>query len=47
VIDPSREWEVGGFRSLSVNSPWKGQTMRGRVVSTIFEGRQVHQLVAS
>jgi dihydroorotase len=47
VIDPSAEWEVFGFRSMALNSPWKGQTMRGRVVSTVFEGRQVHQMVKS
>lgn len=47
VIDPDGEWEAGGFRSLSLNSPWKGQTLRGRVVATIFEGRQVHRLVNS
>ncbi|MBA3376495.1 MAG: dihydroorotase [Actinobacteria bacterium] len=37
------EWEVteGGFRSLSANSWLLGETLRGRVVRTIADGREV------
>lgn len=44
VIDPALEWTANAFRSKSANSPWKGRTMRGRAVATIFEGCLVHQV---
>ncbi|MFO7572431.1 MAG: dihydroorotase [Gaiellaceae bacterium] len=44
VLDLEREWEVteDGFRSLSVNSWLLGQTLRGRVLRTIADGREVY-----
>lgn len=47
VIDPGREWVVGRFRSRSANSPWKGATMRGRVVATVFEGKVTFEVERS
>jgi dihydroorotase len=42
-LDLEAEWEVGeaGFRSLSANSWLLGQTLRGRVLRTIADGREV------
>jgi dihydroorotase len=42
-LDLDAEWEVteDGFRSLSANSWLLGETLRGRVVRTIADGRQV------
>jgi dihydroorotase len=43
VLDLQQEWEVreGAFRSRSVNSWLLGATLRGRVVRTIADGREV------
>jgi dihydroorotase len=43
VLDLDAEWEVteAGFRSLSANSWLLGETLRGRVVRTIADGREV------
>jgi dihydroorotase len=43
VLDLEQEWQVseGGFRSLSVNSWLLGETLRGRVVHTVADGREV------
>ena len=43
VLDLDTEWEVraDGFRSLSENSWLLGHTLRGRVVRTIADGREV------
>jgi dihydroorotase len=43
VLDLDAEWEVteDGFRSLSANSWLLGETLRGRVVRTIADGREV------
>ena len=43
VFDPAVEWTVspGEFLSLSLNSPWTGRRLRGRVIHTLFEGRLV------
>jgi len=42
-LDLEAEWEVSedGFRSLSANSWLLGKTLRGRVVRTIADGREV------
>jgi dihydroorotase len=44
VLDLDAEWTVtaDGFRSLSANSWLLGKTLRGRVVRTIADGREVH-----
>jgi dihydroorotase len=43
VLDLDAEWQVteAGFRSLSANSWLLGETLRGRVVRTIADGREV------
>jgi dihydroorotase len=43
VLDLEQEWQVseGGFRSLSANSWLLGETLRGRVVRTLADGREV------
>jgi dihydroorotase len=45
VLDLEREWQVteDGFRSLSANSWLLGETLRGRVVCTIANGRVVFE----
>ncbi len=42
-LDLESEWEVSedGFRSRSANSWLLGETLRGRVVRTIADGREV------
>ena len=39
VIDPAAEWIAGPFRSRSSNSPWLGQTLRGRARHVLLRGR--------
>ncbi len=43
VLDLDAEWTVteDGFRSLSANSWLLGETLRGRVVKTVADGRLV------
>ena len=45
VFDPDREWRVepAQFVSKGRNSPYAGQTLRGRAMVTIVEGRVVHR----
>ena len=45
ALDLEAEWTVteDGFRSLSANSWLLGQTLRGRVVKTIADGRLAHE----
>jgi dihydroorotase len=45
VLDLDAEWTVteDGFRSLSANSWLLGETLRGRVVKTVADGRLVHE----
>ena len=45
VFDPDREWRVepAAFVSKGRNSPYAGQTLRGRAMVTIVEGRVVHR----
>jgi dihydroorotase len=44
VLDLEEEWTVTeeGFRSRSANSWLLGKTLRGRVVTTVADGRRVH-----
>jgi dihydroorotase len=44
VLDLEQEWTVSedGFRSLSANSWLLGETLRGRVLTTVADGRLVH-----
>ena len=44
ALDLDAEWTVteDGFRSLSANSWLLGETLRGRVVRTIADGREVY-----
>lgn len=44
VFDPELEWTADSFRSRSQNSPWKGATLRGAPVLTVFEGHVTHGL---
>ncbi len=46
VLDLDAEWRVteDGFRSLSANSWLLGETLRGRVVKTVADGREVFAL---
>jgi dihydroorotase len=44
ALDLDAEWTVAedGFRSLSANSWLLGETLRGRVLTTVADGRVVH-----
>jgi dihydroorotase len=44
LLDPDDEWtvEADGFRSRSANSWLLGKTLRGRVLTTVADGRVVH-----
>ncbi len=42
VFDPSSRWTPDGFASKSANSPWIGETLEGRVHTTIYGGRITH-----
>jgi dihydroorotase len=46
ILDLEAEWTVteDGFRSLSANSWLLGETLRGRVVKTVADGRVVFEL---
>lgn len=44
VFDPSEQWIVSGFSSKSVNSPFLGARLYGRVRRTICRGRTVYKL---
>ena len=43
VFDPNEEWtlDVAAIRSKSKNSPWLGQTMKGRVKATFVDGEKI------
>ena len=45
VIDPNREWKVvpAQFQSKSRNTPFKGQTLIGKAIMTIANGRCLHR----
>jgi dihydroorotase len=46
VFDPDEEWryDARAGQSKSANSPWHGQTLRGRVRLTLVDGRVAHEL---
>jgi dihydroorotase len=43
VFDPAAEWTVdpSAFESKSINTPFAGRSLKGKVVHTFFKGRQV------
>jgi dihydroorotase len=45
VFDPKADWTVSAatLRSKSMNSPWLGATLTGRVRATIVGGKTVHE----
>jgi dihydroorotase len=45
AFDPDVAWVVdpAGFRSKGRNTPYTGQTLRGRAELTIVDGRVIHQ----
>jgi dihydroorotase len=49
IFDPDEVWtyDVKAGYSKSGNSPWNGRTLRGRVKTTIVDGRLVFPLAAS
>lgn len=44
LFDPKAEYVLTSFASKSANSPFLGRTMKGRVVTTICEGRIVYSV---
>jgi dihydroorotase len=49
LFDPDEAWtyDAAAGHSKSRNSPWSGHTLRGRVRTTIVDGRVVYPLAAS
>ena len=49
LFDPEEEWtyDAKAGQSKSSNSPWSGRRLRGRVKTTIVDGRVVFPLAAS
>jgi dihydroorotase len=49
LFDPDEAWtyDAKAGQSKSSNSPWSGQTLRGRVKTTIVDGRVVFPIAAS
>jgi dihydroorotase len=49
IFDPDESWiyDAKAGQSKSSNSPWNGQTLRGRVKTTIVDGRVVFPVAAS
>ena len=45
LFDPTEKWryDAKAGHSKSANSPWHGQTLTGRVRTTIVDGRIVYQ----
>lgn len=43
VFDPAAGWVVDRFASKSRNSPWKGATMRGKVLLTMLRGTVTYE----
>ncbi len=45
IFDPKAEWEYNeeSNRSKSKNSPWIGQTLKGKVVATISGGKVIYE----
>jgi dihydroorotase len=48
VFDPARAWTVtpAEFVTRGRNTPYAGQTLRGRALVTVVDGRVVHELAA-
>ncbi len=44
VFDPNENWLPTGFASRSVNSPFLGEKLSGRVQATIYQGKMTYQL---
>jgi dihydroorotase len=49
LFDPDEKWryDARAGQSKSSNSPWHGQTLRGRVRLTLVDGKVVHEAPAS
>jgi dihydroorotase len=49
LIDPAAEWTVdpADFASKGKNTPLAGQSLRGRVVATVYAGEVVHALTGA
>jgi dihydroorotase len=49
IFDPDESWtyEAKAGQSKSTNSPWNGQKLRGRVKTTLVDGRAVFPIAAS
>ena len=47
VIDPTADWVASAFASRSSNSPWSGETLRGRATATVHQGRLAHATEAA
>jgi dihydroorotase len=49
IFDPAEKWtyDARAGQSKSANSPWSGQTLKGRVRTTIVDGKIVFPLTAS
>ena len=49
IFDPGEAWtyDAKAGSSKSSNSPWNGRTFRGRVKTTIVDGRVVFPFAAS
>jgi dihydroorotase len=45
VVDADATWTVdpARFRSKGRNTPYSGQTLRGRVALTVVDGRVIHR----
>lgn len=43
IFDPKEEWKVEQFHSKSVNSPFVGRTLHGKVKYTICEGKIIYR----
>ncbi|MGR9015120.1 MAG: dihydroorotase [Gammaproteobacteria bacterium] len=46
IFDPEREWQINSenWKSQGVNTPFWGQTLKGRVTHTLQAGKIIHQL---
>ena len=46
IVDPARDWKYDPAKgySKSVNSPWAGHTLTGRVTHTIVGGQLVYDV---
>ena len=46
IFDPDQKWTVDAeaFKSKSMNCPWNGRTLRGRVKATFVGGKEVFRL---